>query len=182
MLNIKTSIGAAITLGALCALLTCLTTGTARGGQGAGIESPTRPGPTRIAAPAAPAIDPRALTAVARSETSDFGAAMASTQTLYTVPAKKRLVVENVSCMATTAPGIHLSSSLGSRLGPNNCSTQAVFELVGSTETYRRFAFNQNVRIYAEAGTNLTFTILRSGASSQGGYTIGFSGYLVDVP
>lgn len=139
-------------------------------------------GQRALSTPEPASIDPTATGAVARSHSSDFGAALSSTGTIYTVPAGKRLVIENVSCMATVATGLHVSGSIGTRVGGTSSSCQTTFQLVGTGENYRRYSFNHPVRLYADPGTNVTFTTIRSGTSSQGGYTVGFSGYLVNYP
>jgi hypothetical protein len=126
--------------------------------------------------------DPAALNAVARSTTSDWGAATAGGFNMYTVPAGKRLVIENVSAQMRVLAGAFAVVSVHTTVGGNQAQAEVALAPQGTFGRESRFAATQNMRLYADPGTTVAISYARSVADTTGKLTLGFSGYLVDKP
>ncbi|MBA3354685.1 MAG: hypothetical protein H0U18_01850 [Pyrinomonadaceae bacterium] len=102
-------------------------------------------------------------------------------ETIYTVPAGKRLVIEYASMAAEIPVGQvaswNISTFVGGRLERNRfpqTSPAVAFNNVSATEA------GQQVRIYADPGTNVEAGGIPNSGSGSFYFTI--SGHLVDVP
>ncbi len=112
-------------------------------------------------------VDLAALNAVARATTADWGAATSSAVNMYTVPAGKRLVIENVSAHMRVLAGAEAEVPMVPQ---------------GTFGRESHFSATQNMRLYADPNTAVTLSYSRSTTDTTGKVTLGFSGYLVDKP
>ena len=106
------------------------------------------------------------------------------TDTVYTVPAGKRLVVEYASITATIPPG----KVARWRLFTNNAGQQGAelnFPLTQPPAIFGALSQStagQQVRLYAEAGSDVRMNGTTSDNATPSTYIFSISGYLVDVP
>ena len=119
---------------------------------------------------------------ISRSNTSDHGTAQSTTAPLYTVPAGKRLVIEVVTGRFAVLAGSFVTGNIRTTAGGNTATTEIIWVPQGTFARESRFASSQSVRLYADAGTQVSFFLARSTADQTGKITIGFSGYLVNMP
>ena len=103
--------------------------------------------------------------------------------TLTTVPAGKRLVIEYVALTANVPSGQILTLSVVTTVLNSSGSTDFPLAVVsqGSDGFKNYFAVSQLVRLYADAGTDVTATCNRSATTIAGTCTFAISGYFVDV-
>jgi hypothetical protein len=127
-------------------------------------------------------VDPAALNAVARLTTSDWGVGTSVSTTIYTVPAGKRLVIENVFAHMRVLAGAFVIMSVRTTVGGNSAGAEVLLAPQGTFGRESHFAGNQNIRLYADPNTSVTISYARSVADTTGKLTFGFSGYLVDKP
>jgi hypothetical protein len=127
-------------------------------------------------------VDPAALNAVARLNTSDWGTATTVSVNMYTVPSGKRLVIENVFAHMRVLAGAFALVSVRTTVGGNAAGAEVPLAPQGTFGRESHFAATQNMRLYADPGTTVTITYARSVTDATGKATFGFSGYLVDKP
>lgn len=102
------------------------------------------------------------------------------------VPTGKELVIEYISSTGMLVPsgqkvlGVRIITTVGGTNIQHGLTPTFVGPINGSFDQY---VAAQQTRIYADAGTNVTFCADRnSTVGNGGGSSIAFSGYLVDVP
>ena len=127
-------------------------------------------------------VDPAALSAVARTNTSDWGAATSTAVNVYTVPAGKRLVIENVSAHMRVLAGAFVVVSVHTSVGGAASEAEVPMVYQGTFGREAHFSATQNMRLYADPNTAVTISYSRSTTDTTGKVTLGFSGYLVDKP
>jgi len=137
--------------------------------------------PTTYALAQSP-VDLAALNAVARATTADWGAATSSAVNMYTVPAGKRLVIENVSAHMRVLAGAFVRVSLHTSVGGAASEAEVPMVPQGTFGRESHFSATQNMRLYADPNTAVTLSYSRSTTDTTGKVTLGFSGYLVDKP
>ena len=102
---------------------------------------------------------------------------------LATVPAGKRLVIENVAVSGVTPTGQRMFVSLST--GVNNLALRhpLLVSAQGTNEDGEaEFVISQQVRLYADPGTAVTLHLKRSSTTGLAAITFAtISGYLVDV-
>ena len=102
--------------------------------------------------------------------------------TLFTVPAGKRLVIEYASYWASVGAGdlpfIQIMAAVG---GPTIFYAVPVSK-VGAQGGGDFFSGAQNLRVYANPGTDVTIQFDRNLSATPATGRMAFSGYLVDVP
>ncbi len=131
-----------------------------------------------IKAPPSVSVPNTADIPICRSNTSDNGNQVSETGTLYTVPAGKRLVIETISARVATASGQSVIGNIGTRIGGQNASTNLLFVFQGNDGTQAKYAATHSVRLYAEAGSSVTFTTVRTDKNAVGNKNVSFTGYL----
>ena len=99
------------------------------------------------------------------------------------VPAGKRLVIENISVSGVTPTGQRVFVGLITTLGDFIARHPLLVHAQGTNETGEaEFVISQQVRLYADPGSNLTFYVKRSSTTGQAVFFYAtISGYLVDV-
>ena len=127
-------------------------------------------------------VDLAALNAVARATTADWGAATSSAVNMYTVPAGKRLVIENVSAHMRVLAGAFVRVSVHTSVGGTFSEAEVPMVPQGTFGRESHFSATQNMRLYADPNTAVTLSYSRSTTDTTGKVTLGFSGYLVDKP
>jgi hypothetical protein len=127
-------------------------------------------------------VDPAALNAVARTNTSDWGAATSAAFNVYTVPAGKRLVIENVSAHIRVLTGAFVVVRVNTSVGGAFSEAEVPLVFQGTFGREAHFSATQNMRLYADPNTAVTISYFRSTTDTTGKVTLGFSGYLVDKP
>ncbi len=127
-------------------------------------------------------VDLAALNAVARATTADWGAATSSAVNMYTVPAGKRLVIENVSAHMRVLAGAFVRVSVHTSVGGAASEAEVPMVPQGTFGRESHFSATQNMRLYADPNTAVTLSYSRSTTDTTGKVTLGFSGYLVDKP
>jgi hypothetical protein len=106
-----------------------------------------------------------------------------STLTVTTVPAGKRLVIEWVSMIGQVPAGQHVElMDLTVSNGPGGVSHQFVIQsqpdaVIGDA----LFRANQSLKLYADAGTQVSALFRRNSNAGSANYGITISGYLVDM-
>ena len=106
-----------------------------------------------------------------------------STLNVATVPAGKRLVIEFVSMTGQVPPGQHVEiMELTTSNGLGGISHAFVIHpqpdaVIGDA----LFRANQSLRLYANAGTQVTALFRRSSTAGSANYLVTISGYLVDM-
>lgn len=132
--------------------------------------------PARITAPTIP--QSTAPVYVCRSSSADNGVNQSETINMYSVPAGKRLVIETISGWMSIAPGTSVMGYVSTKVGGQTAVTSCVFEPQGTDGGPPRFAFTHQVRLYAEAGSMVNFTMRRTDRTRTGSKTMSFTGYL----
>ena len=113
-----------------------------------------------------------------------FGGA-SSGGTVYTVPAGKRLIIENVSAFCTTAPNEKVyRANVSFSNGGGNVTHHLIPTYTGpdANPSFHTNLVNWSGRLYADAGA-VQFGAFRNGtAAGPYGCYVAISGYLVTVP
>jgi hypothetical protein len=105
--------------------------------------------------------------------------------TIATVPAGKRLVIEFVSMLGQVPPGEHVELlELNTIADPFGGATHELLvnEQPAAVSGDALFRASQQVRLYANAGSQVKALFRRSSSAGDATYTATISGYLVDVP
>ena len=127
-------------------------------------------------------VDPAALNGVARLTTSDWGTSTFVSTNIYTVPAGKRLVIENVVAHMRVLAGAFVTLSVRTTVGGNAAGAEIILAPQGTFGRESHFSATQNMRLYADPNTAVTISYARSVTDATGKVVFGFSGYLVDKP
>src|SRR5262249_6242230 len=102
---------------------------------------------------------------------------------IQAVPAGKRLVIEFVSLDVTVPSGqkvlISLEYGTGGQVASQRISTTPVLDMPGVVDV---FTASQPVRLYADPGTSVSFSLKRSDSSGIGRVNVRVSGHYVDIP
>lgn len=111
------------------------------------------------------------------------GATNGDFQTIAFVPAGKRLVIENISANGRVPAGqpflnLHISTNVANG---GSKAHYLVMSQQGSVGNTTWFAASQQVRLYADPGTSVTFSVFRVAAGPEGVVDVTISGYLIDV-
>lgn len=120
----------------------------------------------------------------AASATPGFSG-LTATETLLTVPAGKRAVVEHFSCINFLDVGNNfVRMELRYTLGGVERRQQFVHERVGTSliSGIDVWSFSQPVRLYADAGTAIQVSAIRRSGTGSGGIECHVSGHYVNVP
>ena len=109
----------------------------------------------------------------------------ASSLTIATVPAGKRLVIEFISASGQVPPGQHVESWPVMTVAPPTGGAQ--HELLVNAQPPAvigdaLFRASQQVRLYADSGSTVQTIIRRNSGAGSATYLMTVSGYLVDVP
>ena len=107
-----------------------------------------------------------------------------STATLATVPAGKRLVIEFVTMTGQVPPGqfaeiMEITTNAGSGGISHPLVIHAQPPAVIGDSVFRS---NQDLRLYATGGSNVTVLFRRTSSAGQATFFATISGYLVDAP
>jgi len=100
----------------------------------------------------------------------------------FTVPVGKRLVLEQASAIAVAPVGQRVTLNVATTGGGLN--GRAWFEMTqqGTFSGFERFTMTQPLRMYADAGRDVTFQAMRSDSTASMTLNISITGYLVDTP
>lgn len=108
----------------------------------------------------------------------------ASTLTIATVPAGKRLVIEFISVSGQVPPGQHVEFfHLDTVAGPFGAASHDLLvnaqpdAVIGDA----LFRASQQVRVYADTGTQVSVMVRRNSNAGSASYGATISGYLVDL-
>ncbi len=108
-----------------------------------------------------------------------------NSQTLMTVPAGKRAVVEHVSCIDFLEAGNNfVRMELRYTLNGATQLHQFVHEHVGTSlvSTIDVWSFSQALRVYADPGSDISVFAIRRTTTGSGGIECQASGHFVTVP
>lgn len=186
MYNFKNSL---ITLAGLLVLVGVIAAVTPFKGYGQqGTEAVTATSDVKVVNPAnAPVLTLEAPTQLLQREVGiSFGnASIVTDRILYTVPAGKKLVIENVSVLGTIPENqklvlVTLRTTVNNITIEHPVPMQQQDEYPAAGTTYS--LANASLQLYATAGTTIRVSAIRN---STGGFTdvrVAISGYLVNAP
>ncbi|MGE0132034.1 MAG: hypothetical protein AB7U82_28465 [Blastocatellales bacterium] len=103
---------------------------------------------------------------------------------IIVVPSGKRLVIEFASVFANVPPGQNvfqagLSTEIKGERVQHFLSRDVQGPHAGGADM---FTASQSLRLYADGGTAIIFSVARSSADGSGSFAVTISGYLIDIP
>lgn len=117
--------------------------------------------------------------------TGSFPAGSFGGSGIIAVPAGRRLVIEYVSAQALLPTGQNLHQvSVSTQIKGTTAQHFLVRNEHGPhfSGTDNLFVVGQQLRLYADGGTPVIFSLARNVATGNPGYSLTVSGYLVDIP
>jgi hypothetical protein len=100
----------------------------------------------------------------------------------FSVPAGKRLVIEQASATAAMPVGQKVTVSIATMGGGLNGRAWLALTGQGAISGFDRYTTTQSLRMYADAGTAVTFQATRSSSASTATLNFSVTGYLVNTP
>ena len=101
---------------------------------------------------------------------------------IYTVPANKILVIENLFGRASAVPGNAVYGSIRTKYMGEYVDSWVVFDAQSTTSQRTTWTFNHPAKLYAGAGTTVEMRVSFKTATANSSFTGGFAGYLIDKP
>lgn len=132
---------------------------------------------TAVSAMSSPPLQP-----FAKQLSASFLPGAEGTSAMFTVPAGKRLVIETVSLLVTLPFGqIVESFTITTSVNGQMIDCGLFPSPIPQSGSRSIYGITQPLKIYADAGTQVTASIFRGFASQDGGFNLSISGYLVDA-